>query len=188
MKDKTLFDIILDALDLTMIYTGNMFVFYDDVGKLALKNITNMKLGITVNDQTAQDYDFKISIDQNTYNQIKLYQDNEQTKKRDVFMTKHTENINKWGILQFNESVDKGVSGQEVAERYLALYNQPTRSLSVKNAFGDVRVRAGCLLPVFLDVREMQLQNYLLIEAVTHTIDQGIHTMDLTLKGAGINA
>ena len=59
------FDIILDALDLTMIYTGNMFVFYDDVGKLALKNITNMKLGITVNDQTAQDYDFKISIDQN---------------------------------------------------------------------------------------------------------------------------
>ena len=188
MKDKTLFDIILDALDLTMIYTGNMFVFYDDVGKLALKNITNMKLGITVNDQTAQDYDFKISIDQNTYNQIKLYQDNEQTKKRDVFMTKHTENINKWGILQFNESVDKGVSGQEVAERYLAMYNQPTRSLSVKNAFGDIRVRAGCLLPVFLDVREMQLQNYLLIEAVTHKIDQGIHTMDLTLKGAGINA
>ena len=49
-------------------------------------------------------------------------------------------------------------------------------------------MRAGCLLPVFLDVREMQLQNYLLIEAVTHTIDQGIHTMDLTLKGAGINA
>ena len=103
-------------------------------------------------------------------------------------MTKHTENINKWGILQFNESVDKGVSGQEVAERYLAMYNQPIRSLSVKNAFGDIRVRAGCLLPVFLDVREMQLQNYLLIEAVTHKIDQGIHTMDLTLKGAGINA
>lgn len=188
MKDKGLFDIILDALDLTMIYTGNLFVFYDDVGKLALKNIENMKLGITIDNQTAQDYDFKISIDQNTYNQIKLYQDNEQTKKRDVYMTKHTENINKWGILQLNESVDTGVSGQEVAERYLALYNQPTRSLSVKNAFGDVRVRAGCLLPVFLDVREMQVQNYLLIEAVTHTIDQGIHTMDLTLKGAGINA
>ena len=187
MKDKTLFDIILDALDLTMIYTGNIFVFYDDAGKLTLKNAENMKLGVTINNQTAQDYDFKISIDQDTYNQIKLYRDNEESKKRDVFMTKHTENINKWGILQHNESIDKGASGQEVAERYLAYYNRPTRSLSVKGAFGDIRVRAGCLLPVLLDVQEMQLKNNLLIEAVTHKIDQGIHTMDLTLKGAGIS-
>lgn len=187
MKDKTLFDIILDALDLTMIYTGNIFVFYDDAGKLTLKNTGNMKLGVTINDRTAQDYDYKISIDRDTYNQIKLYRDNEESKKRDVFMTKHTENINKWGILQRSESIDKGISGQEVAEHYLALYNRPTRSLSVKGAFGDIRVRAGCLLPVFLDVQEMQLKNNLLIEAVTHTIDQGIHTMDLTLRGAGIS-
>lgn len=187
MKDKALFDIVLDALDLTMIYSGDMFVFYDDVGKLTLKNIKNMHLGIILNEQTAQDYDFKISIDSNTFNQIKLYCDNEDTKKRDVFMTKHTENINKWGILQMDESLDKGVNGQEIAERYLTLYNRPTRSLSVKDAFGDIRVRAGCLIPVMLDIRDMKLNNYLLIEAVTHKIDQGIHTMDLTLRGAGIN-
>ena len=185
--DTTLFDIILNALDLTMMATGKMYVLYDDVGKLALRNVEDMKLDIMIDDGTAQDYDFTISIDKDTYNQIKLYRDNDDTKKRDVFMTRHTENINKWGGLQMRESLDKGVDGQKIAETYLGLYNRPTRSLSVKGAFGDIKVRAGCLIPVFLDVKDMQLKNYLLVESVTHKIDGGIHTMDLALRGAGIN-
>lgn len=186
-KDKTLFDVILNALDLTLIHTGKMYVLYDDAGKLVLNDVENMKLDLMINDTTAQDYDFKVSIDSDTYNQIKLYYDNNDTKKREVYMTKDTGNINKWGVLQKDESIDKGADGQAIAERYLTLYNRPTKSLSVKDAFGDIRVRAGCLIPVFLDIKEMQLKNYLLVESVTHKIDEGVHTMDLTLKGAGIS-
>lgn len=185
--DTALFDIILNALDLTMMATGKMFVLYDDVGKLTLRNVEDMKLNVTIDDETAQDYDFTVSIDKNTYNQIKLFRENDDSKKRDVFMTKHTENINKWGVLQMSESLDKGVDGQKIAETYLGLYNRPSKSLSIKKAFGDIKVRAGCLIPVFLDVKDMQLRNYLLVEAVTHSIDKGVHTMDLTLKGAGIS-
>lgn len=186
-KDKTLFDVILNALDLTLIHTGKMYVLYDDAGKLVLNDVENMKLDLMINDTTAQDYDFKVSIDSDTYNQIKLYYDNNDTKKREVYMTKDTGNINKWGVLQKDESIDKGADGQAIAERYLTLYNRPTKSLSIKDAFGDIRVRAGCLIPVFLDMKEMQLKNYLLVESVTHKIDEGVHTMDLTLKGAGIS-
>lgn len=186
-KDKTLFDVILNALDLTLIHTGKMYVLYDDAGKLVLNDVENMKLDLMINDTTAQDYDFKVSIDSDTYNQIKLYYDNNDTKKREVYMTKDTGNINKWGVLQKDESIDKGADGQAIAERYLTLYNRPAKSLSVKDAFGDIRVRAGCLIPVFLDIKEMQLKNYLLVESVTHKIDEGVHTMDLTLKGAGIS-
>lgn len=187
MKDKTLFDIILDAIDLTMIYDGKIFVLYDDAGKLTLKNIENMKLDVMIDGRAAQDYNYKVSIDGETYNQIKLYYDNNESQKRETYVTKHSENINKWGILQKNESIDQGADGQMLAEQYLKLYNRPTRSLSIKEAFGDIRVRAGCLIPVFLDIRDMELKNYLLIEAVTHKIDEGIHTMDLTLRGANIS-
>lgn len=185
--DTSLFDIILNAMDLTMIATGRMYVLYDDVGKLTLKNVESMKLDLMIDEKAARDYDYKVSIDGNTYNQIRLYRENDESKKRDVFMAKHTENINKWGILQLSESLDKGVDGQMIAETYLGLYNRPEKRLSVKGAFGDIRVRAGCLIPVFLDIKDMQLKNYLLVEAVTHTIDKGIHTMDLTLRGAGIS-
>lgn len=185
--DKTLIDIILDSLDLTLIHTGKIYVLYDDAGSLTLNDAENMKLDIMIDGSTAQDYDFKISVDSDTYNQIKVYYDDNKTKKREVYMTKDTETINKWGILQKNESIEKDANGQEIAERYLGLYNRPTRSLNIKGAFGDIRVRAGCLIPVSLDLKEMELKNYLLVEAVTHNIDEGIHTMDMTLRGAGIS-
>lgn len=186
-KDSTLFDIILNALDLTMIYTGKIYILYDDVGKLALRNVEDMKLDVTINEETAQDYDYKVSIDSSTYNQIKLYYDNSDTKKRETYIAKDSGNINKWGLLQMNESIEKGVSGQTVAENYLKLYNQPSRSFTVKGAFGDVRVRAGCLIPVRMDIRDQKLNNYLLIESVSHKVDEGVHTMDLKLRGANFN-
>lgn len=187
-KDKTLFDTILSAIDVTMMQTGKIYVLYDDAGKLTLKNLDNMKLDVLISDTTAQDYDFKTSIDSNTYNQIKLYYDNKDTNKRDVFMAKDTQNINKWGVLQMDESIQDGVDGQNKAEVYLSLYNKPTKSLSIKDAFGDIRVRAGCLIPVILDIKDMRLKNYMLVESVKHKFDTGIHTMDLVLKGANINA
>jgi hypothetical protein len=186
-KDKTLFDIILNNLDLAMIHTKKLFTFYDDAGKLTLKNMENMKLDIMIDNKTAQDYDYKVSIDSDTYNQIKLYCDNSDTKQREIYMTKHTENINKWGILQKDESIDKGADGQAIAETYLTLYNRPSRTLTIKDAFGDIRVRAGCLIPVFLDIKDEGIKNYLVIESAAHKIDEGIHTMDLILRGAKIS-
>lgn len=186
--NKALFDIILEAIDLTLIARKVMYVLYDDVGRLTLKDAENMKLDIMIDSSTAQDFDFKSSIDSNTYNQILLYRDNDETNKRDVYLAKHTENINKWGLLQLYESIDKGIDGQTIAETYLELHNKPTKSLSIKDAFGDIRVRGGCLIPVRLDLKDLQLKNYLLVENVKHTFDSGCHTMDLTLKGAGINA
>lgn len=186
-KDKTLLDIIMNNLNLAMIYKEKLFVFYDDAGKLTLNDMENMKLDVVIDDRTAQDYDYKVSIDSNTYNQIKLYHDNNTTKKREIYMVKSSETINKWGILQKDESIDEGVDGQAIAERYLTQYNLPSRTLTIKDAFGDIRVRAGCLIPVVMDIKDMVLKNYLLVESVTHKIDTGIHTMDLTLRGANIN-
>ncbi|RKD32159.1 XkdQ/YqbQ family protein [Lacrimispora algidixylanolytica] len=185
-KDKTLFDIITTNMDIAMMHKKKIFVFYDNAGKLTLKDAENMKLNVVIDNKTALDYDYKISIDSNTYNQIKLYREDKNTKKREVFLTKSSENINKWGILQKDESIDEGVDGQSIADNYLNIYNRPSKSLSIKDAFGDIQVRAGCILPVILDTKDTVLKNYLLVESVTHKIDTGTHTMDLTLKGANI--
>lgn len=186
-KNKTLFDIILNALDLTMMGTGKMFVLYDDVGKLTLKSIDNMKLNLMICEKTAQDFDYKSSIDSNTYNQIELYREDNETKKQEVHMVQDIENIKKWGILRKYESFGEEVNGRQKAEVSLSLYNRPSRSLSIKDAFGDISVRAGCLIPTFLKVGDQTLQNYMIVESVQHKFSQGFHSMDLTLKGAAFN-
>lgn len=186
-KNKTLFDIILNALDLTMLGTGKMFILYDDVGKLTLKSIDNMKLNLMICEKTAQDFDYKSGIDSSTYNQIELYREDDETKEREVHMVQDIENIKKWGILRKYESFGEKVNGRQKAEVSLSLYNRPSRSLSIRDAFGDINVRAGCLIPTFLRVGDQNLQNYMLVESVKHKFSQGFHSMDLTLKGAAFN-
>lgn len=56
--NQTLFDIIQTALDETLKATSQMYVLYDDVGKLTLKNIGSMKLGLLIDEDTAGDFDY----------------------------------------------------------------------------------------------------------------------------------
>lgn len=181
--DKTLFDIILTALDLTMAATKQMYTFYDDQGKLTLKNLENMKVDTMIRADTAEDYTYTSSIDGDTYNQVKVSIDNEETGKRDIYMVKSSENINEWGILQYYHKAEKGENGQALADQYLSRYNHKTKKLSVKNALGDSRVRPGCLIPVLLDLGGMSVNHYMLVEKASHNWKGNYHTMDLTLRG-----
>ena len=185
---QTLFDIMQNALDLTLLNTGQMYVMFDDFGALTLRNISRMAYNLLICENTAEDCKYTVSIDGETYNQIKLVFDNEESGKRDVYMTKHTGNINKWGILQYYDTLQKGENGAAKAEALLSLYNKETRNLSISNAFGDVNIRAGRMIVAMLDLGDMQLSNLMLVEKCKHTFQENVHFMDLTLRGSGIDA
>ena len=181
--NKELFDIILNAVDETIRNRKEMYVLYDDFGKLCLKNLERMKVGILIDEETGQNFDYESSIDSDTYNQIKLTYDNSETGKREVFMAKDSSNINKWGVLQYFDTIDEKTNGAVKAKALLDLYNQKTRNLQIKDAYGDIRVRGGSLIVVNLDLGDVKLQNFMLVEKATHKFKNGEHFMDLTLRG-----
>lgn len=181
--DTTLFDMVQNALDETLQARTQLFVLYDDVGKLTLKNIENMKLNIVFDTDTLGDYKYSSTIDGQTYNQVKISCENSKTGKRDIFIAKHSENINKWGLLQFTDKVELAESGVAKAEALLKLYNTKTRNLSADDALGDVRVRAGSLVLVKLDLGDTAVQSYLMVEQVKHTFKNNEHLMSLKLRG-----
>ncbi|HGT1768213.1 TPA: NlpC/P60 family protein [Clostridioides difficile] len=183
-ENKTLFDMVLTALDDTLREKKEMYVLYDDFGRLTLKNVASMKLDTVMNNDVIEDFDYNSSIDSDTYTKIKLVRDNEETSKRDVYIAQDSAHMRSWGILQMFETVDKNMSEAEIKQKcdiLLKLYNKKTKSLSLKNVLGDIRVRAGCLVPVFLDLGDIELQNYMLVEKVKHTFENNSHFMDLTL-------
>ena len=185
--NQTLFDIILNALDDTLMNRNKLYVLYDNFGALELKDIENMKLGILIDEETGESFDYSSSIDGETYNKIKLVRDNEETGKREVYVVQHGENINRWGILQYFESIDENVNAQAKADALLSLYNKKKRSLKIKNAFGDPRVRAGSSVIVKMDLGDVKLQNYMVVEKVTHTFYKDDHVMNLEVRGGLIN-
>lgn len=185
--NKTLFDIIQTALDLTLQNRGQMYVLYDDYGSLCLRNVESMLLNLLMDAETGQNYEYTSSIDGETYDKIKLVYENEETGKREVYIAQDSAHINEWGVLQYFESIKDNANGSVVADSLLDLYNQKAQNLMIRGAFGDARVRAGSSVVVKLDLDDRSLGNYMMVEKVKHFFRADEHTMDLTLRGGGFS-
>jgi hypothetical protein len=335
-ENKAALDISLSVLEETLLNTGNQYTLYDDFGKLMLKNSANMISDTLIMESTAEDFDYKSSIDEETYNSIVLYykpkaessttttsssaqaskiiqiaaskigsvgpgspawccyfcwwvfkqaglssllyngnkigycptlmswfkgkgrfyrsnpqpgdlvffdwdgngtpnhvgivekvhsgsvttiegnasnrvkrlrrssgilgygrpaytssestttttQNTAEIKNKiQIFTASDKNKIKQWGTLRYYEAIDKPAIGKSKAKQLLKLYARKTRELKITAAFGDPTVRGGTLIPVKLDIGEMKISNYMLVEKVTHTFNNDHHTMDLTLGG-----
>ncbi len=187
-ENTSLFEMVQNALDLTLQNTGELFVLYDDFGKLTLKHLSSMAVGspgayLMIDEETGENFEYTSSIDDNTFNKVKLTYDNEETGFREIYIAQDSGNINKWGILQYFDTLKKGENGQAKVDALLKLYNKKTRSLKLTNVLGDNRVRAGSMVVVNLDLGDMKLRNFMLVESCRHTYRESEHWMDLTMRG-----
>ena len=180
--NATLFDIIQNSINETILNKNQMFVLYDDFGKLTLKNAANMLIptDFIISEDTAQNFDYKSSIDEQTYNQIYLY--NENSENVQTYVAKDSTNIKNWGVLQLTEKFTDIENPQAKSAALLSLYNNVSRSLKVNNAFGDIRTRAGASIFVNLNIGDIILCDYMLIEKATHVFEDNLHTMSLDLR------
>lgn len=55
--------------------------------------------------------------------------------------------------------------------------------MKISGVSGDVRVRGGSLIVVKMGLGDIDVQNYMCVEKVTHTFENGLHTMELSLSG-----
>ena len=183
VKDnQTYLDMIYDALSNTLVNTGNKFAFYDSYGVLQLTNLMDMRLPLVIGDGSlATGYKYGQSIDDNTYNLIKLSRENEKTGKREIYIAQDSNSFKKFGVLQYFESVDKNSNPEQIkakADGLLKLMNSETKSMSV-DAIGDIRVRAGC--GIVARIADLELTHYLMVHSCKHTFKSNLHTMSLEL-------
>jgi len=182
-SSRSIFDIVQTAIDLTYEASGELFVLYDDFGSLRLGNVGNMVSTLLISAASAGEFDYTSSIDDATYNSIKLASEDESSGETVYYCASNTDLIGQWGLLQYYGRLESGEDGVESAGRMLSLYGKKTRRLQIKDAVGDIQVRAGCLIPIQLDLGDLDFNAYLMVETVTHTFRDGSHTMDLSLVG-----
>ncbi len=186
--DTTLFDIVQSAIDETVMANLQLYVLYDDFGKITFRNAGNWLVDYVVCDRTAVDFDYSTSIDSSTYNKVKIFYNDEPKQEKNTFELHDIKNINKWGILQLTETAQKGKNPKIIAENLLALHNRKTRNLSISNCIGDLKVRAGCSIFVELSVGDLELSSIMLVEKCKHVFKEDEHYMDLTVRGGEFSA
>jgi hypothetical protein len=180
-NNAKLIDIICKALDQTLIATLRNYVFYDDFGELTLRDVRNRTLDVVIGDESLLfDYKEKKSID-NSYNRVKIVQDRKEKGVRYVYIEQDSANIAKWGLLQYYLVADENRNEAQISQslrNYMRWYNRESRSLTLE-AIGDIRVRAGCYLPV--RIAEWELDQFFLVDSCTHRFSGADHTMSLEL-------
>lgn len=180
-NNSTLFDIIGNALELTAANRGKTFVLYDDFGKLTLRGLENMRVGITVDRDTCGSVEGSSSIDSNTFNRVKLVYENDKTGQREVYISKDDESVKRWGVLQYFGTLKKDENGSVKAKTLLEKYKGGARSLDAKNVLGDCRVRAGSVLTVVIKDGGADVAGFMTVEKCRHVFKGGVHLMDLSL-------
>ncbi|MDI9469040.1 MAG: hydrolase [Bacillota bacterium] len=186
---KTLADTLQQCIDETYQHTGHAYAIHDDgSGLLQLKRADAAFVNHLIAADTCTGVDYSISIDGETYNRVKLYRENKESGRREIYQAQDSSTMNRWGVLQLLEKVDENVNAQVKADTQLRLYNQPQRRLGIKGLIGHPDIWGGSLLPVDLTVDDTALRGQLMVEKATHRIKDGHHTVDLALIGGGFSA
>ena len=181
-EDESCLDMIGEAVQQTLLNTGEIYVFYDDGNGLALRRPEDMISNVLIGERSyLTDYTYKTDIDSQTYNSVKLARPNEETGRTDVFIAQDSGNIAQWGLLQLYQSVDGDVNDAQVkaqAEASLQYYNRRLRTLSVES-LGVPGLRAGQMVLMKIPgLGDINLDQYVLLESVKHTWENDIHTME----------
>lgn len=181
-EEQTCLDIIEEAVQQTLLNTGKVYIFFDDGDGLSLKEAGNMISDVVIGDKSLlTDYTYKTDIDEQTYNSVKLARPNVETGRADVFVAQDSANIAKWGLLQLYQTVDGDLNDAQIkeqAESTLEYYNQRQRTLSVES-LGVVGLRAGQMILMKVEaLGDISLDQFVLLEKVTHTFENNSHTMD----------
>lgn len=184
--NQTLFDIVITAMELTLYASKQMYVLYDDFGKVTLKNIQKLKSDLMITeDETLIDFDYKTDIDSDTYNQIKLYRDNEETGRREIYMAKDSENINKWGLLQYYEQAESSMNEAQINDymvRWLKQKNRVKKTLKVTClgiGIGEEKIRGGSI--VYIKIDRLGIGNWFVCESVSHTFSNNQHEISVSV-------
>lgn len=185
-EDQSCLDILESAIQQTLLNTGRLFVLYDDGSGVALRECANLISNVILGTQSLlTEYTYKTDIDDQVYNSVKLARPNEETGRASVYIAQDGHNIGLWGLLQLYQKVDEELNDAQMkarAEETLAYYNRRRRSLSV-SALGVPGLRAGQLMLMRIpDLGDIDLDQYMLIEQITHTWENDKHEMEIETR------
>lgn len=180
--EQSCLDILEGAIQQTLLNTGDIYVLYDDGSGVALQRPEDMISNVMIGEKSLlTDYAYKTDIDEQTYNSVKLSRPNEATGRADVFIQQDSSNIERWGLLQLYQTVDGDMNDAQIqaqAAASLQYYNRRMRTLKV-SSLGVPGLRAGQMVLMKVPgLGDINLDQYVLLEKVTHTWENDDHTME----------
>lgn len=181
---KTWLDIAYYGIIETLKAQNEWYSLRDEFGKIALRNLRNLTTNLIVGDESlCYEYSHAKSIDDDFYNQVKIYVKDEDVKKSKFIAKKSNESIKKYGLLQLYEEVDASsyniTQATDRAESLLNAYNREAETLDLE-CLGDTSIRAGNSFYANIESLRVKDKRFI-VKSVTHKFIP-LHTMSLEVS------
>lgn len=181
--NKTHLDMMYQSIQDNLTANGYWYTLRDNFGALDLRDIVDLRLPLIIGDSSlGTDFDYEKSIDDDTYNYIKVAKDDQDKGVRNVYLAQDSSTIKTWGKLMLYDKVSADLNESQLAARanqLLQLKNRETQTLKM-DCIGDVRVMGGSGIRV--KIEEAGLDLWAVVDSVTHSFGHTKHTMSLELK------
>lgn len=189
IDNESCFDVISKLVDISIVQTKRILVFYDNFGEFTLSYADDMISDAVVGDDSlATEYTLNTDIDNDTYNEVYLYRESSQAAARVFVPALGNDNVNvqKWGMLVLRESVDEIVTTpqmQDRANKMLEMKNRPLKTMNI-SAYGVVGLRAGMVITIhFPSLKDsVSRRQMVILDAVEHKFEDSVHTMELETR------
>lgn len=183
---KSYMEMIQTSRDDILISTGEYYVIRANWQTIELRNSTSLVSNLLLGDNSGISAFNYTSDIEDTYNYVKLYRDNQDTGRREIYAVYDSDTIRSWGLLQYYASVSDTLNEAQIEERatsILGLYNKPYRQFKVTDCLGDLSVFAGSIIRVQIaDLGDISLNDNLLIREATHEFKSSVHTMSFSAE------
>lgn len=181
--NRTHLDMLYQSIKDNLSLNGYWYALRDNFGALDLRDIVDLRLPLIIGDSSlGTDFDYEKSIDDDTYNYIKVAKDDQDKGVRNVYLAQDSSTIKTWGKLMYYDKVSADLNESQLAARanqLLQLKNRATQTLKM-DCMGDVRVMGGSGIRV--KIVEAGLDLWAVVDSVTHNFGHTKHTMSLELK------
>lgn len=176
--DTTWLDIIYSGIGDTLMNKGEWYLLRDEFGKICIHELRDLQLNLILGDHSlVYDYSYDKSIDDEFYNQIKIFVKGETNYDSEFVVTNDTTSVSKYGLLQYYETADNSNASKAKAkaEILLKLYNREVETLSL-SCLGDTKIRAGSSF--YGRIEDIEYNKRLIVKSVTHEF-LPTHTMEV---------
>lgn len=176
---KNLYDIIMQALEITRKQTGVNHYLYAEKGKLYIvRRVENIRKWVIESGVNLIDYSYERSIE-DTFTKVKLVA--EQNESTLIATAKNGNLQKKFGMLQYFEKVSDNLTQAQLTERANELMKQKgviNRSFSL-SALGIPDVISGT--SIYVIEKRLKIVRGYFVDEDTHTFKGKEHTMSLKL-------
>ncbi len=182
-------DMIYQSIKDNLLLNGYYYALFDNFGTIQLKDLYDLRLPLIIGDNSlATEYSYENSIDEDTYNYIKVAKDDKKKGVRDVYVVEDSNSINQYGKLMLYDKVSADLNEAQLKERaklILTAKNRETENLEI-TSIGDTRVVAGSGIKV--EIAKSNINTWAVVDAVTHEFKRSSHFMKMNLIfGRGLN-